>query len=194
MANENKGSVTLALDDLRRRDHVDTAARKLWEHAFSKLVRIARGMLRDRPRRAADEEDIALSAFQSLCDGVAHDHFPNLDSRDNLWRVLYTITVRKVTDQEDHEKAQRRDAGRIIGANLEALVGHEPNPEFAVMLIDELRLLFNVLRDDSLRRVAKLLLEGLSNQEIAEQLNCHVRTIERKRDLIRKSWEREQTP
>jgi FixJ family two-component response regulator len=71
-------------------------------------------------------------------------------------------------------------------------VDHEPAPEFAVMLVDELRYRLNVLRDDGLRQVAKLILEGWSNQEIAERLDCHVRTIERKRDLIRRAWEREQ--
>jgi len=192
VAIDTKGSVTGVLDDLRGGEHVDTAARKLWAHAFSKLVRIARGMLRDTPRGAADEEDVALSAFQSLCDGVAHNRFPNLDSRDNLWRVLYTITWRKVRGRGDHERAQRRDAGRIVEADLDAITGHEPGPEFAVMLVDELRFRLSTLPDDSLRQVARLLLEGLSNQEIAERLDCHVRTIERKRDLIRQAWGREQ--
>jgi len=188
----NKGSVTRALDDLKVGGNVDIAARKVWDHAFNKLTHMARNMLRNTPRGAADEEDIALSAIKTLCDGVAHGQFPDLDSRDNLWRVLYTLTVRKVLAQKAHEKAKRRNAGRIVDADIEAIVGHEPAPEFAVMLVDELRFRLNILRDDSLRQVAKLILEGLSNLEIAERLDCHVRTIERKRDLIRRAWEREQ--
>jgi DNA-directed RNA polymerase specialized sigma24 family protein len=193
MTMENKGSVTRVLDEFRVGAHFDSAAQQLWEHAFSKLIRIARGMLRNVPRGAADEEDIALSAFQSLCDGAARGRFPNLDCRDSLWRVLYTITLRKVMAQKARETAGKRNARRIVSADIEAVVDHEPNPEFAVLFVDELRFLFSILRDDGLRQVARLVLDGLNSQEIAEQLNCHVRTIERKRALIRRAWEREQT-
>jgi DNA-directed RNA polymerase specialized sigma24 family protein len=194
MTIQNKGSVTHVLDEIRIGEHVDTAAQKLWEHAFSKLIRIARGMLRNTHRGAADEEDIALSAFQSLCDGAARGRFPHLDSRDSLWRVLYTITLRTVLAEKAYQKAEKRSAGRIVSADIEAVVDHEPGPEFAAMLVDELRFLLNVLRDDGLRQVSRLVLEGFSNQEIAKQMNCHVLTIERKRDLIRRAWERELTP
>jgi hypothetical protein len=190
MTIENKGSVTRALDDLKIGQNVDAAALKLCDYALGKLVHIARTMLRDTPRQAADEEDIALSALQSLFDGAAHGRLPNLESRDNLWRVLYTITLRKVVAQNEYEHARRRDSDRRVESDIEAVVGHEPTPEFAAMMVDELRFRLSNLRDDTLRQIAKLLLERWSNQEIAKQLDCHVRTIERKRDLIRRDWER----
>ena len=71
--------------------------------------------------------------------------------------MLYTITLRKVLAQKAHEKAKRRDAGRIVAADIEAIEDHEPTPEFAAMLVDELIFRLNVLRDDSLRLVAKLI-------------------------------------
>jgi DNA-directed RNA polymerase specialized sigma24 family protein len=188
-----RGSVTRALDDLKVGEHVDTATRRLWDHTFSRLIHVARKMIRN-PGGDADEEDIALSALNALCDGVMHGQFPDLASRDNLWQVLYTITLRKVLARNTREKAQRRDVARRVDADLDAVVDREPGPEFAVMLVDELRYRLNILRDDGLRQVAKLILEGLSNLEIARQLDCHVRTIERKRNLIRKTWEREQGP
>ena len=43
-----------------------TAAQKLWERYFQRLVGLARKKLQGMPRRAADEEDIALSAFASF--------------------------------------------------------------------------------------------------------------------------------
>jgi hypothetical protein len=107
MTIRNKGSVTRALDDLKMGGNVDAATQKLWDHAFTKVINMARKMLRNTPRGAADEEDIALSALKTLCDGVAHGQFPDLASRDNLWRVLYTITLRKVLAQKAHETAQR---------------------------------------------------------------------------------------
>ncbi len=193
MTIQNKGSVTRVLDELKVGDHLDSAAQKLWEHAFSKLIRIARGMLRNTPR-AQPTKRISHSAPFKVSATVPRGHFPNLDSRDSLWRVLYTIALRKVTAQKAYQKAEKRSAGRIVSADIEAVVDHEPGPEFAAMLVDELRFLLSILRDDGLRQVCRLVLEGFSNQEIAEQLNCHVRTIERKRDLIRRAWERGLTP
>src|SRR5436853_5155366 len=43
------------------------AAQHLWERYFQRLVGLARKKLQDAPRRAADEEDVALSAFDSFC-------------------------------------------------------------------------------------------------------------------------------
>ncbi len=43
------------------------AARELWDLYNRRLVALARVKLRDMPRRATDEEDIAQSTFQSFC-------------------------------------------------------------------------------------------------------------------------------
>ena len=45
-------------------------------------------------RRDFDEEDVALSVFQSLCDGVKSGKFSRLDDRVNLWALLVVITSR----------------------------------------------------------------------------------------------------
>ena len=55
-------------------------------------------------------------------------------------------------------------------------------------MADECRRLLGVLRDESLRVVARLRMEGYSNKEVAGQLGCSLRTIARKVELIRRSW------
>jgi len=47
------------------------------ERYFRRLVGLARKKLRAAPRRAADEEDVALSAFDSFCRGAEQGRFPN---------------------------------------------------------------------------------------------------------------------
>jgi hypothetical protein len=59
--------VTLWLDELRNAD--EAAARKLWNHFFTRLCEVARKKLRPETRRVYDEEDAALSAFHSICAG-----------------------------------------------------------------------------------------------------------------------------
>ena len=70
------------------------AARKLWECYFRDLVRLARARFRDAPRGPADEEDAALTAFETFCRGAAAGRFQHLAGRDELWRLLVTLTVR----------------------------------------------------------------------------------------------------
>ena len=196
------GSVTHWLGALKGGDAA--AAQRLWERYFDRLVRLARAKLGAMPRGAADEEDVALSAFHSFCQGAARGRFPRLDDRDNLWRLLVTITARKALDQVRRQARQKRGGGRVLvgsaqaggeddtdGAGLDQVVGQEPTPQFAAMVADECRRLLAALDDETLRQVALLRMEGYSDQEIAARVDCSLRTVSRKLALIRKAWLRE---
>src|SRR5262249_9500618 len=64
MATDSEGSVTRMIGALLGGE-TDHAAEQLWRHYFEKLVRLAQARLKAAPRGVADEEDIALSAFDS---------------------------------------------------------------------------------------------------------------------------------
>ncbi|MFI5454981.1 MAG: ECF-type sigma factor [Isosphaerales bacterium] len=197
MARDNEDSVTVWIASLKAGDA--DAAQRLWQRYFEALVRLARDRLRGAPRTVADEEDAALSAFDSFVRGTARGRYPRLDDRNELWRLLVVITERKAIDQARRERRQKRGGGRIrsmpgpvdadsLKGELVCLAGSEPTPEFAAQVADECRRLLGVLRDDSLRVVARLRMEGYSNKEVADQLGCSLRTIARKVELIRRSW------
>src|SRR4051812_13173864 len=97
MADGGEGSVTIWIGALKTGG--DIAAQELWTRYFETLVRVARGSLRNSSRAARDEEDIALSAFDSFFAAAARGRFPRLENRDDLWRILVTITRRKATDE-----------------------------------------------------------------------------------------------
>src|SRR4051794_18449637 len=98
-----EGSVTRWIGDLKSGG--DAAAQRLWERYFERLVHLARKKLRNdrRSRTVEDEEDAALSAFDSFCRGVDGGRFPSLTDRDDLWRLLVVLTVRKVLDQIERQ-------------------------------------------------------------------------------------------
>jgi DNA-directed RNA polymerase specialized sigma24 family protein len=197
MAGEKGDSVTHWIQSLKTGDA--DSAQKLWQRYFEALVRLARDRLHGAPKAMADEEDAALSAFDSFVRGAAEGRYPRLDDRDDLWRLLVVITERKAHDQAQRERRQKRGGGRIrslFGAaegddglrGLECVAGSEPTPEFAAMVADECRRLLGGLRDDSLRIVALLRMEGYDNDQIARRLGCSVRTVARKLELIRGAW------
>jgi DNA-directed RNA polymerase specialized sigma24 family protein len=195
------GSVTRWIGDLKAGDHA--AAGLLWQRYFDRLVRLAQGRLRRglRGGAAEDEEDAALSAFHSLCEGATRGRFDRLTDRDDLWRLLVVITARKVLDQVQRNGRLKRGGGRLVdeaalggggadpaGACLDAIVGPEPTPEFAALIAEEVRARLDGLGDEALRQVALWRMEGYSNEEIAAKMGCVTRSVERKLNLIRRAW------
>jgi DNA-directed RNA polymerase specialized sigma24 family protein len=194
------GSVTQWIRGLKAGDAA--AVQKLWEGYFGRLVRLARGKLQAVPRRAADEEDVALSAFASFCRGAEQGRFPDLSDRDDLWQLLVLLTGRKAVNLARRERRQRRGGGRVRNASalagdgpaLADLVGREPDPEFAVQVAERCRQLLEALGDPVLRAIAVWKMEGQTNAEIAARLERSVGTVERKLQLIRRLWEAEVPP
>jgi RNA polymerase sigma factor (sigma-70 family) len=182
----------------------ESAAQVLWERYFEKLAALARHKLASLPRRAADEEDVALSALKSFYRGVAMDRFPNLSDRFDLWKVLVTITTRKAAAQRRRHFSQKRGHGAVRGESLfvqspadpepvggiDQFAGREPSPELAAMLAEECAGLLSQL-DERKRPIALLKMEGFTNQEIADQLDLAVRTVERRLEQIRQRWSSE---
>jgi DNA-directed RNA polymerase specialized sigma24 family protein len=188
-------SVTQWIPALKQGDQ--SAARGLWEAYFRRLVGLAHTRLRDTPRRIADEEDVALSAFHSFWRGAQAGRFPRLDDRNDLWQILVLITVRKAIDLRKYEGRPSRGRGRVQSltelpqAGLEAIGGKDPIPELAVQLTEEYQRLMEQLGDSTLQSVATWKLEGYTDDEIAVRLGCVTRTVERKLARIRRMWARE---
>jgi DNA-directed RNA polymerase specialized sigma24 family protein len=196
------GSVTLWIDQLKAgaRD----AAQPLWQNYFRQLISRARHKLACLPRRAADEEDVALSAFDSFCRAAEEGRFPDLYDRDDLWQLLVVLTDRKACDLANYERRARRGGGQVLdeaalnqrrpaarAAALHEILSLEPSPEFAALAAEECRRLLDVLGDGDLQQVAVRKLEGYTVAEIATQLGRVPRTVKRWLRLIRQIWQRE---
>jgi RNA polymerase sigma factor (sigma-70 family) len=186
-----EGSITRWISQLKAGD--DAAVQALWEAYFRRLVDVAERRLVHAPRRAADEEDVALSAFNSFCVQARAGRFPRLADRHNLWPLLVGITAHKCVDLIRHESRQKRRAGGAA-LDVETLLSQEPTPEFALEGADQLEHLLRQLDrtgDRELRSIALRKMEGDSTTEIATRLDCSRRSVERKLQLIVRVWERE---
>jgi DNA-directed RNA polymerase specialized sigma24 family protein len=193
------GSVTVWLEQLRSGD--PAAAKALWDGYFARLVALARARLRAIPRGLGDEEDVALSAFDSFCRAAQAGRFPRLDDRDDLWQVLLVLTDRKAVNLIRHETRDRRGGGAphvpTGGATaaapdaLAAAVAAGPTPDAVAETSEACARLLGLLAGADLRAVAVWKLEGYTNAEIAGKLGRSVPTVERKLATIRAIWERE---
>jgi RNA polymerase sigma factor (sigma-70 family) len=188
--------ITLWIDQLRRAD--DLAANKLWNHFVCRLHEIAKKKLCAQTRRVYDEEDAAQSAFHSVCAGLQAGRFPDLHDRESLWGLMLKITCQKISNRHRFDHRQRRDNRRTFSesvfmnrnetvSNAEAL-SREPSPEFAAEFSDVWQKLFGCLDNPELTTVATLRLEGFTDSEIARQLDCSRRTVQRRLEIIRREW------
>src|SRR5262249_25914073 len=160
----SEGSISRWIDPLKGGD--SAAAQQLWEGHFPRLVWLARRRLSAATPRAADEEDVALSAFASFCRGVQAGRFPQLDDRDNLWKILVVLTARKASHLLRDEGRQKRRGGRASldagcdgGALLQQILSREPTPAFAAEVAEQNQQLRPLLEKTQLIRCVWLQME-----------------------------------
>ncbi len=168
-------SVTSWVTRLRNGDSI--AAQDLWDRFFSRLISMTRSRIQSTSRAVTDEEDIVLSAMKSFCIGLQKGRFPELSTHESLWRLLLTITVRKIADKKSFDRRGKRDIAREISLDqhslqsdgeIQAFISREPDPEFAVECAEQISVLMETLEHDDLRQVALLKMEGFTNPEIAQ--------------------------
>jgi RNA polymerase sigma factor (sigma-70 family) len=178
----------------------DMASSLIWQRYFRDLLDLARKNLDKRVRRRADEEDVLQSMFQSFCARQGRGEF-DLADRDELWRLLVTITLRKARNASRDHHRDRRDIARELtlptSTNddrscpdwaLELMDASAPSPAEAAVLNEALERRLASLADPQLRQIALARLEGFTNREIADQLDCTERSVERKLERIRSKW------
>jgi RNA polymerase sigma factor (sigma-70 family) len=201
----SRESVTQWIDQLKGGSRA--AVQRLFERYYELLVLEAQRWLRRGPARpAADEEDVALSAFDSFCRRATEGRFPRLYDRDDLWQLLLVIAFRKTCTQTLHERRRQPRNGQVLhasalavgpdgdeGALFNDMISGEPDPRMAAQTAEECRRLLAELGSDELRRVALWKLEGYANEEIAPKLGRKRSTVERKLKTTRLRWEKEVT-
>ncbi len=199
---EPDASVTRLIHLLRAEDRAvrDMAASLIWQRYFRDLLDLARKNLNKRVRRRTDEEDVLQSMFQSFCARQGRGEF-DLADRDELWRLLVTITLRKARNAARDHHRDRRDIAReqtqsaaadddqsCPGWALELMDASAPSPAEAAVLSEALERRLASRADPELRQIALRRLEGFTNREIADQLDCTERSIDRKLERIRSKW------
>ncbi len=193
------GSVTSWLvraDSVNR----DDAASLLWNRFAFRLVRVARRHLRNTDQRMYDEEDLALSTLQEFLYRQERGQFTRLSSRQDLWRLLVTISLNKSrnhrrflgqlcrsprgsgglasTFQEERFLDGELVGGRVGSREME----DSESPDWIVMMADQCRYLMGLLdnQDSSgkLRQIAAMRLIAGGN---ASSLHRAIRELHHKK-------------
>jgi DNA-directed RNA polymerase specialized sigma24 family protein len=180
----------------------EAVARQLFRDVYNRLMLVASRHLGPQPLRWVDEEDVALSAFDSFCRRASQEQFPQLANRHDLWRILVKITARKAKDYLRAHRTLKRGGGWVRGESAFAAAAHSATPrldhaarenetpELIAVVAEECREMLALLDDDAMRSIAVWKLEGYTDQEIAARLGCVERTVIRRVNRIRDLWKR----
>ncbi len=193
---DSSGSISRWLVD-RTRSSQTASATLLWQHFGVRLVRIARHQLRSMRDPGYGSEDLALSTFQEFHRRILEGGYPNLTDRDQLWRLLLTISLNKARNFRRAMLRRKRYRVGICHVPLNRFSSKRSrdegdSPSAVVAVVEECQSLLELLdaSDPSgrLRAIAMLRFEGTSKAQIAKKLGSTRRTVDARIQWIQAIW------
>lgn len=183
----NLGTVSLWIAQAKTGD--DIALAQLHYRYWSALVQLAKKRMARAPCPDRDAEDIAQDAFIALCHSMRSGKIPKLRDRNQLIAFLSHIIACKTVNEYKRNTTQKRGGGTMTFSDsrfLEAM-DQRDTPMQEALVKDCYQFYLDCL-PDHLRQFAELHLAGLNSTEIAAQLGCVKRTVERKLQLLKMFW------
>ena len=114
-----------------------------------------------------------------------------------MWGLLAVITSRKVATQRRFLNRQKRGEGAVRGdsgfaelgaTGINAIEGNQLTPDALAEISESCAQLLDAIPDETMKKIVLLKFQGATNGEVATELNCTRRTIERKLERIRRIW------
>jgi len=182
------------LDRLRNGDQA--AAALVVDQYARRLIALARVNLDRRILRKEDPEDVLQSVFKSFFHRYGEGQF-RLDSREDMWALLVSLTLHKCGHRADYFRAARRDVRRETPAPLplessglewEALA-REPPPLEAAMLTETVERLLGGLEAHQ-QQIVQLTLQGEEPAQIGALVGVTQRTVQRVLKGVRERLQR----
>lgn len=180
-------SVSQMIAELKEGD--EAALAELHRRYWPQMVNIARSRLKQAPLRHVDEEDVAQSALFGFYDTVRNHRAEQLRNREELLALLSHIIACKAAGQIQRAMTLKRGRGQVTELTPLAFLVSDDSPTAShEALLRDCYERHVIGLSDELRPFAEMHLAGSSNAEIAEQLECAERTVERKLALLRAKW------
>lgn len=195
--NQANEAITQHIAELRRGVQPTLAKLKLSDYFFERIVQALAQQFRLRGK--AGVEDVTNSALRIVFSKMERGEYQTLTDRNDLWKLLLTVAVRKALNKIRDEQRRQPKNGVVLregdlpatergeSSPLDQLATKDLDPALAVQAEDQCQRLLDTL-PEPLRQIAILKGEGLGTAEIAQQMGCHENTIRVKVELIKRMW------
>jgi len=149
-----------------------------------KVIRLAEFKIAPGLRHRIEPEDLGGSVMRTVFRRKAEGRF-HFEDEESLWKQLVVITLRRVANKVRDAKAQKRGGGRATVTLDEMITTSEsPDPSHAAELLEIVSKIGEQL-DDVGRCIFEMRMAGYDHAEIAAELKCSTKTIQRKVNLIK---------
>jgi RNA polymerase sigma-70 factor, ECF subfamily len=172
---------------------------EFWVAYAPALERIAKRRMNPALQQRLGPEDILQSVCRTFIRRGRKGEY-QLDSSEELWRLLCAITLTKVRQHARFHLRKRRGMNREVSLEGERAdgsaglpdraVARGPAPAEAAEFADQVDHLFAGL-DEEEQQLVQLRLEGLDGPTIAGKMGCSERTVRRLLERVRLRWEQE---
>lgn len=165
---------------------------------YEKLAAVARRRFGNFPLRVSDEYAIANDVLQAFHGRAQQGEFADMREPATLLFTLSRMTKDRVVDEIRRQTALKRGGGKTRGNSIfvpsggeskngdfDRFAGVQETPSTKEVATEQMQYLLDKLDDVAMRTILVLRCEGLTNEEIAEQLRVSIATVERKRRRIR---------
>jgi RNA polymerase sigma-70 factor (ECF subfamily) len=178
----------------RLREGDPLAAEVLFRRYAVRLARLAEQHLNRRVAARVDGEDVVQSVFRTFFQRCARGEF-QIDSSEQIWRLLVRLTLRKARAQVRRHLAGKRDGRAEVGGDEAAFeaVSREPGPAEAAALLDRIEFLLRGL-PELFCHVLERRLRGWAVADIAAELAVSRQTVYRALELLQHRLAREEPP
>jgi RNA polymerase sigma-70 factor (ECF subfamily) len=155
-----------------------------------RLLLFAQKRLPEPLKRRVDAEDVVQSVFRSFFTRHQDGNFQFSEASD-VWRLLAAMTWRKLMRTIRHHSQQQRDFHREFhdnsppDSNQTQTPDPEPTPSSVAVMMELLAGIMKQLPGTH-QKILELRLENYSIQEIADQLQVSMRTVNRTLKTVRK--------
>lgn len=169
--------------------HDSDAAFAVFRRYAERLIGVAHNRLGARLRQKDGPEDVVQSVFRSFFHRQRKGDF-QFDRWDDIWSLLVQLTIRKCIRRVDHYQAAKRDVRRehsVDQGDSPAwdLVNSAPVAEDVAALEEVFNELAETMDGDQ-NRILELSLMGHEVKEIARELGCGNRRVQRERLKIKR--------
>jgi RNA polymerase sigma-70 factor (ECF subfamily) len=184
----------------RTRERDPLAERQLHDRYVERLIGLVRAQLSPSFNRRFDPEDVVQSVYRSFFGRLQVGGY-TLSRNGDLWSLLAGIARNKVRERvrlnlADCRTVNAEDSGLAVGSSCgvsrQALI-EEPTPEEAAMLSEILQRALAALSALK-RQIIEKLLQGDSAEEVAAEVNCTLRTVQRTAKQFRDDLDRQMAP
>jgi DNA-directed RNA polymerase specialized sigma24 family protein len=185
------GSVTLLLGRLRLGE--TDVTQDIFDIYFDRLAALGQTLLSHRHRKMSDGEDLAIEVLSKLFADAPTDHFPELKSRHDFWRMITDRLRKRAATQVTRENRLKRGGGQVSGESVfrthdgcwdpTGIANVADTTANAISLLNDE--LIGRFQDPILRNIVELLLQGFTAEEISSSIQKSRSTVYRKLEMIR---------